>query len=159
MNLGEFGVVTPEAARSRALQALAQVAAGVDPLDEKQALRNAIAVAELSTIFELRHIDLNPRVKASTGREYRHSLKRYILPALGKLKVASVTRADVARLHSSMAGKPYQANRTLEVVSKMFNLAEDWDTGQRGRTRARHLQVPGAKARAIPKRGRAAPGG
>jgi integrase len=25
-----------------------------------------------------------------------------------------------------MADKPYQANRTLEVVSKMFNLAEEW---------------------------------
>ncbi len=126
MNLGEFGVVTPDAARTRALQALAQVAAGIDPMNEKRAAQNAITVARLSEIFETRHIDLNPRLKASTGREYRHALKRYILPALGKLKVASVTRADVARLHSSMADKPYQANRTLEVVSKMFNLAEDW---------------------------------
>lgn len=126
MGLGLFGVVTPDAARSRALQALAKVAAGVDPLEEQQAKLNAITVTELAAKFESNHIDLNCRLKASTGREYRHALKRYILPALGKLKVAEVTRADLARLHSSMADRPYQANRTLEVVSKMFNLAEEW---------------------------------
>ena len=37
-----------------------------------------------------------------------------------------MTRADVARLHLSMRDKPTQANRTLEVISKMFNLAEEW---------------------------------
>jgi integrase len=126
MNLGLFGVVTPDAARKRALQALAQVAAGVDPLEEQRAKLNAITVAELAAKFEINHIELNCRLKASTGREYRHALKRYILPALGKLKVGAVTRADLARLHSSMADRPYQANRTLEVVSKMFNLAEEW---------------------------------
>jgi integrase len=126
MNIGKWGVLTPDAARSAARQALAQVDLGMDPLSEKQAARRAITVAELSIRFEEVHIVLNPRLKASTGREYRHALKRYILPALGKLKVVEVTRADVARLHSSMADKPTQANRTVEVVSKMFNLAEEW---------------------------------
>jgi integrase len=126
MNLGEFGVITPDVARARALQALAKISSGIDPLDEKHRAQNAIAVGQLSDLFVDRHIDRNPRLKASTGREYRHALKRYILPAMRNLKVASVTRADVARLHLSMADRPYQANRTLEVISKMFNLAEEW---------------------------------
>jgi len=95
-------------------------------MEEQLSARDAISVGRLAEIFETQHIDLNPRLKASTGREYRHALKRYILPALRNLKVTSVTRADVARLHASMADKPYQANRTLEVLSKMFNLAEEW---------------------------------
>lgn len=42
------------------------------------------------------------------------------------MKVAEVVRADLAKLHLSMRERPYQANRTLEVISKMFNLAEEW---------------------------------
>jgi integrase len=126
MNLGTFGIVTPDAARGKALQALAKVEGGEDPMDDRRAREQAITVAELAEKFDLMHIQLNPNVKDSTGREYRHALKRYILPALGKLKVGEVTRAEVSALHQSMADKPYQANRTLEVVSKMFNLAEEW---------------------------------
>lgn len=126
MNLGSFGVITPDAARGYALQALAKVEVGQDPMDERRAREQAITVNALASIFETNHIDLNPHLKASTGREYRHALNRYILPALGKMKAAGVTRPDVARLHLSMRDKPYQANRTLEVVSKMFNLAEEW---------------------------------
>lgn len=126
MNLGTFGIVTPDSARGKALQALAKVESGEDPMDERRAREQAITLNELAAKFEMIHIDLNPNVKASTGREYRHALKRYILPALGKLKVGEITRADVSALHHSMAAKPYQANRTLEVVSKMFNLAEEW---------------------------------
>lgn len=126
MNLGPFGILTPDVARGRALQALGMVEAGQDPLSTLRAQQRAITVKELAEKFEIRHIDLNPNLKASTGREYRHALNRYILPALGKLKVEEVTRADVSELHLSMAAKPYQANRTLEVVSKMFNLAEEW---------------------------------
>jgi integrase len=42
-----------------------------------------------------------------------------------------VTPADVAELHSSLSHIPYQANRTLGVLSKMMNLAETW--GLRGK--------------------------
>ncbi len=126
MNLGSFGILTPDVARGRALQTLGMVEAGEDPLNDRRARERAVTVKELAQTFETRHIDLNPNLKASTGREYRHALNRYILPALGRLKVADVTRADVSALHLSMAAKPYQANRTLEVVSKMFNLAEEW---------------------------------
>ena len=58
--------------------------------------------------------------------QYRHAVKRYILPALGSIKVVALGRDDVAALHHDLRGKPYQANRTLGVVSKMMNLAEAW---------------------------------
>lgn len=126
LTLGPCGVLTPDIARNRARQELGKVAAGEDPAAERKAKRDAITVKELAEKFDNNHILYNPNLKASTGREYRHALKTYILPAIGKMKVAEVTRADVGRLHLSMHEKPYQANRTLEVVSKMFNLAEEW---------------------------------
>ena len=126
MDLGPFAVLTPDAARAMAIQVLAAVAVGRDPLDERRTKERSLTVAELADIFIARHIDMNINLKESTGREYRHALKRYIIPTLGKLKVIDVTRAHIAELHLSMRDKPYQANRTLEVVSKMFNLAEEW---------------------------------
>ena len=64
--------------------------------------------------------------KPRTEVEYRHAVKRYILPALGPIKVTALARDDVAALHHEMRDKPYQANRTLGVISKMMNQAEAW---------------------------------
>ena len=126
MNLGAFGVVSPDAARGRALQALALVAAGEDPLSKRIERQQAITVNELAERFVVTHIELNCNLKESTGREYQRALKHFILPALGKLKVRDVARADVSQLHLKLRDRPYQANRMIEVVSKMFNLAEEW---------------------------------
>ena len=43
-----------------------------------------------------------------------------------KQRVGSVTTVDVAELHGSLSHIPYQANRTLGVLSKMMNLAGTW---------------------------------
>ena len=40
--------------------------------------------------------------------------------------MTEVTRADVAKFHHDLRHIPYQANRCLEVISKMFSLAEVW---------------------------------
>ena len=53
-------------------------------------------------------------------------LARVILPALGNHRVSEVTRADIARIHHDLRHIPYDANRCLEIISKMFNLAEMW---------------------------------
>lgn len=51
-------------------------------------------------------------------------LDRDVLPALGKIKVAAVTRGQVAKLHVGMADRPYLANRALAVLGAMFRFAE-----------------------------------
>jgi integrase len=79
------------------------------------------------------------RVKESTAREYRRNLRRFILPALGKLRVSDISRADVARFHHSLRHIPYQANRNLEIVSKMFGLAEMWGLRPDGSNPRKHL--------------------
>jgi hypothetical protein len=93
-----------------------------DPAEVRKERREAIPVRELSERFDREHIAV--RVKESTAREYRRSLKRFILPALGRLRVTDVSPADVAKFHHSLRHIPYQANRNLEIVSKMFSLAE-----------------------------------
>ncbi len=56
-----------------------------------------------------------------TVAEYQRLLDRIILPAVGKKKVADVTRADISRLHQACRDAPSQANHVLAVLSKMFN--------------------------------------
>ncbi len=138
MSLGPHGVLTPEKARRKAFIILAAVKNGEDPARDRQEARKAITVAELAERFDKEHISV--RLKPSTAREYRRNLRRFILPALGRLKVTEVTRADIARFHHDLRHIPYQANRNLEVISKMFSLAELWGLRPDGSNPRRHIK-------------------
>lgn len=135
--LGPHGVLTVDQARARAIQALADVKGGGDPAEVRKERREAITVRELAERFDREHIAV--RVKESTAKEYRRNLRLYILPALGRLRVSDISRADVARFHHSMRHIPYQANRNLEIISKMFGLAEMWGLRPDGSNPRKHL--------------------
>jgi integrase len=62
------------------------------------------------------------------------------LPALGRLKVDEVRRADIQRLHQKLSDRPYQANRVLALLSKMFNLAEAWGMRREHTNPCLHVQ-------------------
>jgi integrase len=68
------------------------------------------------------------------------NLQRFILPALGQLTVTGVTRADVAKFHHDLRHIPYQANRCLEVISKMFSLSEMWGLRPDGTNPRKHIR-------------------
>ena len=67
-------------------------------------------------------------------------IEAHIKPKLGKVKVAGLSRAEVARLHHGMRETPYEANRTLAVFSKMLNLAEAWGLRPDGSNPCRHVK-------------------
>src|SRR4051794_38793685 len=52
--------------------------------------------------------------------------KKIILPKLGPMKVDAIGRRDVEAIQVAMKDRPYQANRVLSLLSKMFNLAVEW---------------------------------
>jgi len=124
LKIGEVGVLSLSLAREQARSAAAKVQMGGNPAAERDAKRRAISVRQLSEVFDELHVAL--WVKPSTAAEYRRSLQNYILPVIGSKRVDEVTRQDIARLHRDLGHKPTQANRTIEVISKMFSLAEEW---------------------------------
>ena len=128
MSLGRFGAITPDQARGLALEALVKLRQDIDPVAEKRAKRTALTVRELAGRFDEEHVAVH--LKASTAKEYRRNLALFILPAIGHLRIVDVTRADIAKYHHDWRHRPYQANRNLEIISKMFNLALQW--GWRG---------------------------
>jgi integrase len=138
ISLGPCTVLTCEQARIRAITIVAAARNGEDPAAERDAGRKAITIKELAERFDKEHIAI--RVKASTGKEYRRNLQRFILPALGQLTVTGVTRADIAKFHHDLRHIPYQANRCLEVISKMFGLAEMWGLRPDGSNPRKHIR-------------------
>ncbi len=138
MSLGPSTVLTCEQARTRAILIVAQVRNGVDPAAKRDADRRAATVAELADRYDREHVAL--RVKPSTAKGYRRVLKRTILPALGRLRLTEVTRADIAKLHHDMRHVPYDANRCLEIISKMFSLAELWGLRPDGSNPRKHIK-------------------
>jgi integrase len=138
ISLGPSTVLTCEQARSRAITIIAAARNGEDPAAERDAGRKVITVKELAERFDKEHIAV--RLKASTAGEYRRNLRRFILPALGQLTVTGINRADVAKFHHDMRHIPYQANRCLEVVSKMFVMAEMWGFRPDGSNPRKHIR-------------------
>ena len=61
-------------------------------------------------------------------------------PIWGKRRVPDIRRSDIAALHHKLRDTRYQANRTLAVLSKMFNLAELWGLRPDGSNPCLHVK-------------------
>ena len=66
------------------------------------------------------------RCKPSTAAATRSVLERHIVPALGKLPLAAVERAQVAELHGRLYETPAVANMSVRALSAMYKLASEW---------------------------------
>ena len=129
MMIGPFEIVTAEPARREATIKLGSVRGGEgDPAASRDAERQSTTMKDLGRRFLEQHASV--RCKPSTQAEYRRCVELFIDPFFAKQRARSVTTADVSELHWSLSHIPYQANRTLGVLSKMMNLAETWGTGQ-----------------------------
>jgi integrase len=134
---GKHGPLTPDEARSEAWQLLAAVDRGGDPSLARQERRAAPNITELCARFLAEYVP--DRCKPSTQREYRRCVKLFIIPRIGTMKAADVQRRHVAELQHQLRSIPYQANRTLGVLSKLFNLAEVWGLRPDGSNPCRHV--------------------
>jgi integrase len=116
---------TAELARREAKRILGLVAEGKDPSNKKQSDRSAPNLSALADRFLEEHVRV--KAKGRTYAEYERLLERIIKPDLGRLKVDEVRSSDIERLHQKFRATPYQANRLVALLSKMFN----W-SGRRG---------------------------
>ncbi len=96
------------------------------------------SVADLGRRFLEEYVPAH--CKPGTRAGYRRMVEKFVAPALGGLAAGEVRRRDVAALHHAMRATPYQANRTLGVLSKMFTLAEVWGWRPDGSNPCRHVK-------------------
>ena len=136
--IGQHGRVTVDEARAAALEILAATKKGIDPRDANAKREAEPVMAELGRRFLEEYVPVH--CKPSTRGEYRRSVELFIDPAIGEMRISEVQRKDIAKLHHDMRDKPYQANRTLGVLSKMFSLAEVWGLRPDGSNPCRHVK-------------------
>jgi integrase len=122
--IGSFPDWTTGAARDEAKRLKRLIDGGADPVGEQQNVRGAPTISDLCDRFAEGFF---PRLRPATARDYGILIAKYIRPSLGSQKVASVTHSDVAALHRRVSVKaPYQANRTVALLSRLFNLSTRW---------------------------------
>ena len=136
--IGDASALKCEKARAIAAEWHAEVVKGGDPSGERAAKRDAPTMAHLFERFIAEHADKTK--KASSAANDRRLIEKKLAPALGRRKVAEVTRAEIAKLHNGMSETPYEANRALALLSKAFNLAELWGLRPDGSNPCRHVK-------------------
>lgn len=138
VNIGRHGTVTPDEARKRAKELLGLVAKGDNPAEEIYVRRQCPTVSDICDRFLKEHAAHH--CKPSTTQEYERIANLIIKPSIGTFRINDVKRPDIAKLHHDMGNTPYQANRTLSVLSKVFNLAEVWGLRPDGSNPCRHIK-------------------
>ena len=140
---------TPDAAREEARRLLGEVAKGGDPAGEKQTLRRAITVAELARAYLAdaeagRLLIRGGRTKKpGTLLADRGRIENHVIPLLGHLRIAAVTRQDVEKfMHAIAAAETAKetkvpgglsrvrggrgvATRTVNMLGAIFTYAVD----------------------------------
>ena len=126
VTVGRHGVITAEQARQRAALIITRIKAGEDPIPAPMAPKPAPGptVAELAARYLEEHVMV--RCKPSTAEQCNLVLGKHILPALGTLPLAAVSRKQVADLHYKLRGTPAMANLAVAILSRMFAMAETW---------------------------------
>ncbi len=121
MTLGTYGVLTLDEARKLARAHLAKVeTAGSDPLADRAQEAQGETVADLCSAY----LDRYAKAHKKTWETDAHRINKHILPRWGRLKARAITSKDVAALHNTIGmknGHPYEANRTVELISTIYN--------------------------------------
>ena len=125
ITLGRHGVISADQARRKAALTIARIKGGEAPEPA-----SADTVARLAQRYLKEYVAVH--CKPSSAKLYRRALDKFILPAYGDLAVEAVEREHISALHYHLRDIPYQANRVLEIESKLFNLAVLWGLRREG---------------------------
>ena len=126
MTVGRHDVLHADQARQRAALIIARIKAGEEPVPLPLAARanGGPTVADLAARYLEEHVEV--RLKPNTQRQVRGVLHRHILPALGKMPLVAIERAQVVDLQQKLCDRPVTANRAVKVLSHMYRLGEGW---------------------------------
>lgn len=122
--LGRFPEMTIEQARRQAAAVLSEIAEGGNPAEVKRALKSELTFSELFNSYLERYA----RVHKKTADEDEQRYNQYLATPLGKKKISSITKDEIAKLHEKItsAGHPTVANRVLALLSTVFNRGIEW---------------------------------
>jgi hypothetical protein len=113
-------------ARNDARGAILDISRGIDPKAKREAARQAKTQAARETFAAVAKEFLTDHVSGlRSAREVEAAIRNELLPVFGKMPIAGISDADIARLLKGIAKtRPYMARH---VLSKFFR----WATAQR----------------------------
>jgi integrase len=128
--IGPYPATSLEAARKRAKEMAAQVAGGANPIDARNAEREAApsrTFEALAARYLKEHAARHKRPRSA--EEDRRNLAVHILPKWAKRDFRTIRRADVIEVIESIVstGKHAAGNRVHSLISKVFSFAIDAD--------------------------------
>ncbi len=111
---------TPETARKKAVEVLADVTKGGDPSLDRRTARHPSQ--ETLEYFVETFIERYAKLTQKSWQETERALKRELLPGLAKRKLTEITKRDIALVIDRIAAHaPTMANRTFAYVRRFFN--------------------------------------
>ena len=122
VTVGRHGDVSADQARKEAVRIIGRIKAGESPVvvepppDPK--------VRDLAERYQREYVEMH--CKPATVSHYAVMLRKHIVPALGKLLVAEVERKHIMEFQYGLRDMPTVANRGVDILVKMFGLADAW---------------------------------
>ena len=123
-------------AREDAKQVIARIKAGESPVPVAAAAEPT--VRDLADRYQREYVAMH--CKPVTANHYGVMLRKHIVPGLGELRVAEVERKHIMEFQYGLSEMPTVANRAVDILVKMFNLAEAWGLRPRGKNPCRFVR-------------------
>ena len=124
ISLGTHGDpgVTLDKARKSAAEIIARIKKGQPPVPPEPAPEPT--VADLAERYFREYVEMH--CKPATICHYRLMLRKHIVPALGERHVLDIEHHDILKFSNGLHHMPTVANRAVDILVKMFNLADAW---------------------------------
>ena len=136
VTVGRHGELSTDQARKEAAQIIARIKAGESaPLAGPS---TAPTVVDLAERYQREYVAMH--CKPLTVSHYGLMLRKHIVPALGKRLVSEVERKHIMALQYGLRDMPTVANRAVDILVKMFNMADAWGWRPSGRNPCRFVR-------------------
>lgn len=126
IKIGVHGPITTELARQKAIEFSLSVGAGEDPSVKHKMIARHTGQSMQDLADQYLSLHAGPNKAPKSYKEDKAKLKNIILKRYAHLRVDAISTLDLQKLHSDLQKTPVQANRTMALLSKMFNLAIQW---------------------------------
>ena len=119
--VGRYLEMTVAEARDNAIELRKDVRNGIDPMEERQKLRDEPTFADLATAYQASA----EFTKQSKMHKYHvaRRINKVLLPEFGKHRLTAIAKRDIEELHMSRQGTPVEANRILDHLRVLFKFA------------------------------------
>jgi len=121
LSIGEFPYVTVQDARRKVGENKSLLARDIDPSEKRQQKKNDLILSDYIDQMYMPHAMSHKK----TWKTDQYMLDRSIIPALGKLRLSTITTRNITTFHSKEKERntAVTANHYLILLKRMLNLA------------------------------------